>query len=258
MRRKQVTAALKRRTFERRFLSLLAALLVLALIQACAPARVFRSSSPPTTSPAASSPPPQIASPSRVPGAETKAIVEEVKIKEEDLREKRSIPQPRVKDQRPRLTPGREAPSPIPDDSSLIAKITPRTPPQRAASLRLTEEGRKLLESGEYARALARLEKTIAIDSTNPYGYYYLAKAHYHMSRHQESLNFLDVAESLLASEPYWLAEVFALKGENFRALGFFQRADSSYSQALRLNPGNRAASEGLSRIREEQQLPLR
>ncbi len=146
----------------------------------------------------------------------------------------------------------------LPDDSSLIAKITPRTSPRRAASLRFTEEGKRLLESGEYARALVRLEKTIAIDSTNPYGYYYLAQTHYYMSRYRESLNFLDVAESLLTGKAYWLAEVFALKGENLRALGFFQRADSTYSQALRLNPENRVATEGLSRMRREAQPSLR
>jgi len=124
--------------------------------------------------------------------------------------------------------------------------------------LRLTEEGKRLLDSGDYAKALSRLEKTIAVDSTNPYGYYYLAKAHYHMGRYRESLNFLDVAESLVAREPYWLAEVYALKGENFRALGSFERAHSSYSQALRLNPNNRVAVEGVNRGTEEAPSPQR
>ena len=99
---------------------------------------------------------------------------------------------------------------------------------------------------------MARLEKTISIDSTNPYGYYYLAQTQFHLGRYQESLNFLDVAESLFTNEPFWLAEVFALRGENFRALGSLQRADSSYDQALRLNSGNRLAAEGLSNLRGE------
>lgn len=258
MRRKQVGGAQMRGAFGRRLSSVLVLLLVAAWIQACAQRRAYRPSPPPSVSSAPSSPPPQIVLPPRTLEPETKPIVEESKIREEDLKEKRSVPQARIKDQRGKLPLGRETTPPIPDDSSLIAKITPRTPPQRAASLRLTEEGKRLLESGEYAKALARLEKTIAIDSTNPYGYYYLAQTHYHMGRYQESLNFLDVAESLLAGEPYWLAEVFALKGENFRFLGFLQRADSSYSQALRLNPGNRVASEGLSRMRGETHPSLR
>lgn len=140
----------------------------------------------------------------------------------------------------------------MPDDSSILAKITPKTPPQRAASLRLTEEGRKLLTSGDSARALDRFEKAISVDSTNPYGYYYLAQAHYRLGRYQESLNFLEVAESQFGSESYWLSETLALKGENYRALGFSQKADQSYAQALRLNPGNRVATERLNRSPSE------
>jgi len=141
---------------------------------------------------------------------------------------------------------------PLPDDSSLLAKITPGIPPQRAASLRLTEEGRKLLDAGDPGKALSRLEKTIVVDSTNPYGYFFLAKAHYRLGRYKESLNFLDVAESRLSEEPFWLAEVYALRGENFRALGMSQKAEASYAQALRLNSGNRTAMEALSRLQAE------
>ena len=232
-------------------------LFVLALLQACAPVRPSRPTLPAASS--ASSPsPPQISSLPKTREPEKKPLVEQGKIKEEDLKEKRSVPQAKTKDRPVRSPPSKEAPPPIADDSSLIAKITPRTPPQRAASLRLTEEGRKLIEAGDYAKALGRLEKTISIDSTNPYGYFYLAQAHFHLGRYQESLNFLDVAESLLSNEPYWLAEVFAFKGENFRALGFSQKADSSYSQALRLNPGNRMAAEGLSNVRGETHPPSR
>lgn len=143
---------------------------------------------------------------------------------------------------------------PLPDDSSLLAKIIPGTTPQRAASLRLTEEGRKLLDAGDPGKALTRLETTIVIDSTNPYGYFYLAKAQNRLGRYKESLNFLEVAESRLSGEPFWMAEVNALRGENFRGLGQLQRAEASYVQALRLNSGNRTASEGLGRMQSEPQ----
>ncbi len=144
----------------------------------------------------------------------------------------------------------------LPDEGSLIAKITPQTPPQRQVALRLTEEGRRLLESGQVVMALARLEMTLAIDSTNPYVYYYLAKAHYLLDQYRESLDFLDVAESRLTGRSFWLAEVHTLRGEDFRALGFLQRADSSYAQALRLNPSNQNASAGLSQVRRRMNIP--
>jgi len=241
--------------FAWKVLRLLVIFLLLVFIQACAPRQVYRPPLPPR-SPVVSNPSsPQTSLPTARPPQvnQPRPLVEESKIREQDLKERRPTTQERDRDQPAATVPGREAP-PLPDDSSLIAKITPRSSPQRAASLRLTEEGRKLLEAGDYPKALARLEKTISIDSTNPYGYYYLAKAHYHLGHYKESLNFLDVAESLLGGEPFWLAEVFAMKGENFRALGLSQKADSSYSQALRLNSGNRAASEGLSRMGAETQ----
>jgi tetratricopeptide (TPR) repeat protein len=118
--------------------------------------------------------------------------------------------------------------------------------------LRLTEEGKKLLDAGDPVRALARLEKTIVIDSTNPYGYFYLAKAQYRLGRYRESLNFLDIAESRLGNEPFWIAEIHALRGDNYRALGQLQRAEASYQQAVRLNSGNRTAADGLLRLQND------
>ena len=144
--------------------------------------------------------------------------------------------------------PGLPPSGPLPDDSSLLAKITSNTPPQRAAALRLTEEARKLLEAGDASRALGRLERSIAIDSANGYAYYFLAKAHNKLGRQKESLNFLDVAEARLAGEPFWLSEVHALRGENFRTLGMTERADASFSKALSINSGNRTATEAMTR----------
>lgn len=230
---------------------------VLIWLQGCSPVPTRPAPLAPVP-PAVRPPPPPVASLPKPQEAPTRPSVEESRITEENLKEKVPAPQLKSKGPPPRPSPGREVPPPPPEDSSLIAKITPGTAPRRAASLRLTEEGKRLLDSGDYAKALSRLEKTIAVDSTNPYGYYYLAKAHYHMGRYRESLNFLDVAESLVAREPYWLAEVYALKGENLRALGSFERAYSSYSQALRLNPNNRVAVEGVNRGTEEAPSPQR
>ena len=185
-----------------------------------------------------------------------KPLPREAKIREQDLKPRGTVPALGAKETstgESRSAPEPLAP-PLPDESSLLAKITPASSPQRAASLRLTEEGRKLLDAGDAQKALTRLEKTIVIDSTNPYGYFFLAKAQYQLGRYKESLNFLDVVESRLNKEPFWLAEVHALRGENYRALGMMQQAEASYSQALRLNSGNRTAAEAMSRIQGESQ----
>lgn len=161
-------------------------------------------------------------------------------------------------EERPATALGLEASSILPGEPSLLAKITPETSPRRAASLRLTEEGRRLLGSGEFQKALEQFEKTIAIDSTNPYSHYYLARAHHSLSHYRESLNFLDVAESLLSEESYWLAQVFALKGKNFQILGSFERADASYARALGLDPNNQDAFDAITRIEFKQAGPLK
>ncbi|MFQ5541340.1 MAG: tetratricopeptide repeat protein [Candidatus Binatia bacterium] len=203
--------------FSWRILRLLILLLVLPIFQACAPARPTPSSTPQTRFPQ-----PGISSASKA--------------------------------QKPTVEPKSRAP--IPDEGSLVAKITVQTSPQRAVSLRLTEEGKRLIETGQYGKAMVQLEKTLAIDSTNPYVYYYLAKAHFHVTHYRESLDFLDVAESHLSSQQYWFAKVQSLRGKNFHALGFLNRANSSYIKALRLNPKNREASEGLARIQREIRFP--
>lgn len=144
------------------------------------------------------------------------------------------------------------------EEASLIARITSETPPERAASLRLTEEGEKFLQTQEFEKGLSRLEKAITLDSQNRYAYFYLAQAHYHLAHHQQSLNFLEIIEGSLAEEPDWLARVYALEGENYRVMGFFDRADAKYVKALNLDPFNRIALEGLTYLPSELLLPSR
>ena len=223
-------------------------------VYGCAPPQTYRRPLPPSresTLPAPRIPPPPPPPPASPSEPAHKPLPPEDKIREQDLKSKTPAPNAPP----PEVSPPQESTAPpLPDDSSLLAKITPGVSPQRAASLRLTDEGVKLLEAGEPAKALSRLERTIVIDSTNPYGYFYLAKAQYRLARYRESLNFLDIAESRLRSEPFWLAEVQALRGDNYRALGQIQRAEASYTQALRFNSGNRTAADGLARLQADTQ----
>jgi hypothetical protein len=216
----------------------------------CAPQRPYR---PPAPSVPTAKAPPPAAPPAQDPAKPI--LPPDGKVREQDLGTKvappsssKSVKEPQrqssVGESRGGAEPPPALPAPLPDDSSLLAKITAATPPQRAASLRLTEEGRKILDAGDPGKALARLEKT---------GYFYLAKAQFRMGRYRESLNFLDIAESWLGSnEPFWLAEIHALRGENYRAQGQLQRAESSYNQAVRINSGNRTAAEALTRMQNE------
>jgi hypothetical protein len=240
---------------------------LLVFVYGCAPQRPYRAPLPPTQTTVPIPPPP----PPEPPDTSRRPVPQEGKIREQDIRTKSPPPaagkETRESSKQASLGESRTTPEstvsqptapPLPDDSSLLAKITPGITPQRAASLRLTDEGRKLLDAGDAAKALARLERTIAVDSTNPYGYFYLAKAQNRLGRYKESLNFLDVAESRLSGEPFWQAEVHALRGDNYRALGQPQRAETSYVQSLRLNSGNRTAADALLRLQADAQSPTK
>ena len=251
----------------RRLNYVLATTIVLAL-GACEPPRVYRMPVPPSSNTILGPRVPQTPAPiPPSPPAEVarKPLPQETKIREQDLKSRAPSANSPVRETKEptrqssinenRATPESTVapapappPPPLPDDSSLLAKITPGISPQRAASLRLTAVFHEL------GKALTRLEKTIVIDSSNAYGYFYLAKAQYRLGRYQQSLNFLDVAESRLSGEPFWLAEVHALRGENYRALGQGQKAESSYLQALRLNSGNHTAADALTRLQAETQ----
>ena len=237
-------------------LGALAAGVIISATPSCAPRAPYRAPVSPSASTSPAIRPSEPTSPPPAQETVRKPLPQESKIKEQDVRSKPALPSLASKETPKESKSPEAAAPPLPDDSSLLAKITPGISPQRAASLRLTEDGRKLLDAGDAAKALTRLEKTIVIDSTNPYGYYYLAKAQYRLRQYKESLNFLDVAESRLSGEPFWLAEVHALRGENYRALGMAQKAEASYAQALRLNSGNRTAADALSRLHGEGQAP--
>ena len=83
----------------------------------------------------------------------------------------------------------------------LCSRKFPRVLPQRAASLRVTEEGRKLLDAGEAPKAISRLERAIVIDSDQPLRLLLFGQRATRLGRYKESLNFLDVAESRLRDD---------------------------------------------------------
>ena len=76
-------------------------------------------------------------------------------------------------------------------------RIETKTNPRQAISVRLLEQGKKLLANREYRKALRLLEKALGFDSTNPQIHYHLAKVHYFLGHHSQAQNFLDIAESL-------------------------------------------------------------
>jgi Flp pilus assembly protein TadD len=60
-------------------------------------------------------------------------------------------------------------------------------------------------------------------------------------------LTFLAEAERLFGPDGGWLSEVHALRGKVFQSLREFNKAEAEYRAALRLEPTNRRAQEGMT-----------
>jgi tetratricopeptide (TPR) repeat protein len=133
------------------------------------------------------------------------------------------------------------------DDGPLTAKIDANTPAGRSAALRLIEEGRQRLAAGEAPRAIELFERAVAVDARVPYTYYFLAEAHAEAKHSALAQRFLDRAEQKLAGEPYWLSEVYSLRGKLLAEEGNDRDAAAAYRRALECWPGNRTAAEALT-----------
>ena len=131
-----------------------------------------------------------------------------------------------------------------------FASFDGTTLPRRRASVKLVQQGQDLLRTKNYKAALSQFERAIGLDATNPYSHYFVARAHYFLDNHRQSLSFLDVAEQKLAADGRWLAEIHVLRARNATALGFHGQADINYIRALALDPRHGFALARLTTIK--------
>jgi Flp pilus assembly protein TadD len=160
----------------------------------------------------------------------------------------------------PEVTPA-ETPSPTPtttpevgatlaEPESLLTHIGPGTPPNVAAALRLIEDARQQMQQGAYDAALDRLERAVAIDPTNAYGYYFLARVHFLKKNYDQAIAFASRAASLSArADRLSLGRIRSLQGAVFEEVGRYPDARKAYQQALEADPDNLSAQVGLTRL---------
>lgn len=149
----------------------------------------------------------------------------------------------------PTPTPTLPPPEP-PRSESLDPIIATAAAPNVAAALRLIEQGRQALEAGNYEKALGSFERGVAIDPTNTYGYYFLARYHYEQKSYAQAVAFANRAAVLAANDdPTWAGRVYALQGIVFEEVGRYTDARKAYEKALAADPGNATARIGVNRV---------
>jgi tetratricopeptide (TPR) repeat protein len=112
---------------------------------------------------------------------------------------------------------------------------------RRDASLRLVIEGLDADSSGRAAFALAKYERAVRVDATNPFAYLALARHHLEASSLPEAAAFLDQARSLFEAEDRLGPEVdvwgIGLRAGIDRAVGREDRALQRFERARQLAP---------------------
>ncbi len=102
---------------------------------------------------------------------------------------------------------------PMPRQGPLVQKEEPETNPEglspgALASLRLTEQGRMLLESGRPDDAISLLERAVNLNPTNGQNYYYLSEAWLFKGMFAQAEKFNGLAEIYLKEDPQWTTRV--------------------------------------------------
>ena len=134
-------------------------------------------------------------------------------------------------------------------DSSLAQLISTAPNPARAASLRITENGRVAIEHGDVDGAIRELAHAVSIDPSNSYAYLYLGRAYVERKNYDQALTFFKRAEIGLASNSAWLSDVYVFEGLCYEQSGRPSDAAASYQKALGFAPGNLRARVGYTRL---------
>ena len=119
------------------------------------------------------------------------------------------------------------APIWVPPESRLPppqgAEEASRTPaplsPRVLASLRLTDQGRTLLERGKTDDAISLLERAVSLHPTNGENYYYLAEAWLMKGNPAQAAEFNRLAGTYLKEDPLWMEKVLTQR-KRIEALG--------------------------------------
>jgi predicted Zn-dependent protease len=120
-----------------------------------------------------------------------------------------SIPKPSLPPQtqapESSLPPQSQAPKvEIPDES--MEKPSPS--PRALASLRLTDQGRMLLNNGRPDDAIRMLERAVSLNPNNGQNYYYLAEAWLSKGNASQAKGFNHLADIYLEGNAQWMDKV--------------------------------------------------
>ena len=96
-----------------------------------------------------------------------------------------------------------------------------KTPSQRTQTvLTLVETARDAIKARHQAYAIESLNRSISIEPTNPFPYFFLGFIYYEEQHYQKSTGFLSKAIDLFNPFPFWKAQTHLLLAKDWKMMG--------------------------------------
>jgi tetratricopeptide (TPR) repeat protein len=93
-------------------------------------------------------------------------------------------------------------------EETALPETTPEENPRVAASLQLTDQGRRLVADGKPDHAIRVLEQAVSLNPANGQNYYYLAEAWLMKGYASQAREFNQLAEIHLKQDRDWIIRV--------------------------------------------------
>jgi Tfp pilus assembly protein PilF len=136
--------------------------------------------------------------------------------------------------------------SPPPPD---LAEPDSTASPQEVVAYHLVEDGRRQLDDGQTAAAVATFQKALALAPASPYANLALADAKIRQGEFRGALIYANRVLRLTSERSEWRWRVALVRGRAFEGTGEPGRAEEEFRLVLEQDPTNEDAKAGLARI---------
>jgi Tfp pilus assembly protein PilF len=124
--------------------------------------------------------------------------------------------------------------------------------PQEVAAYHLVEDGRRQLDHGQIASAVATFQKALALAPSSPHANLALAEAKVRSGEFRAAIVYADRLDRLAGDRPEWRWRAALVRAQAFEGQGDVARATTEFTRVLDDDPTNDEAKSGLARLQFE------
>jgi Tfp pilus assembly protein PilF len=130
----------------------------------------------------------------------------------------------------------------------------PGAPPREVAAYHLVEDGRRQLDGGQTASAVATFQQALALAPSSPHANLALAEAKIRQGEFRAALVYADRLLRLTGDRSEWRWRAALIRARAFEGMGDAARAHTEFRRVLDDDPTNDDAKSGLARVESDEQ----